>query len=194
MKRALILAASVALVCTGCGREQAEETPPSSSDLPRTAGATDSSLLRELAHSTDWCRRDKMINSQDHKGPVGPVMGISHNIPATVAASAEVEAQIEWRLSDPGHSPVAHDSVFADWSPRTPLAHVRYGFSSETTKSLSLKFTAPEQPGRYRIRWMHIHAFKPIHSFFGGTDGAGPMQGDYATSPHVWMEVPIEVR
>lgn len=162
--------------------------------IAQSASGEPTDHLRRLAHATDWCRRDKFINDKDHRGPVGSVASITHDIPAHVNRKATVTATIRWELSNPGGSPVAHNTVFADWQPDSSLAHLKYTFSSATSKSMQITFTAPSAPGRYRIRWMHIHAYLPIRSFFGGTDGDGPMKGDYATSPHVWMEVPIEVK
>ncbi len=159
-------------------------------------------LAVDLSHRTDYCRK---IRDYDNRvgmvtpcrtGSIAWIENISHDIPEVVSPGELVEATIEWDLGDVPGCPVIYNDVFADWDPDNSLAGINYVYCSPTSKQMSFSFEAPSFPGRYRIRWMHASWFRPVTSFFCGSDGCWETGADpdYMESPNAWMEIPIEVR
>ena len=121
-----------------------------------------------------------------------PCVRLSYwNVPPTVRPGETVKSSIEWETLGVNPNAVVYATVFGDWVPDDALAQLYQGLhgSVGTVVREEFQFTAPTQPGRYRLRWTYAMAYKPLPSFYSQQDGG-------AADPGVgwWSEVVFEVQ
>ena len=144
----------------------------------------------------DYCTRSTYIAPNEAGTGVNGVAWVRWRLPPVVQPRQKIEGTVTWQFSKDtpggGYNPnaVVNANVFGDWQPETELARLIDSalLGEPRTVEKTIRFRAPERPGRYRLRWMFITWYHPNTSFYGGR--AIPRDN---CSPVAWSEVSFEV-
>lgn len=147
---------------------EGEDGASGGNDCFRDAGkkcATDYQAMENLViieHGPGVCE-----NTGTEPGPSLESYTIS--MPASAFPGETVTFAIDWnRCSDCNPNAVIYSSLIGDWAPGDPL-FVSNGYftsCSETARD-TVVFSAPNEPGTYRLRWILCYAFQAIDEFCG---------------------------
>ena len=115
-----------------------------------------------IAHGAGACE-----NTGTEPGP--SFESFSTSLPSTVSPAQSMTFSVDWnRCSDCNPNAVIYSTFVGDWDLDTPLK-VRGGYftNCDQTARDEVTFTAPMQPGIYRVRWIMCFAFDAIRNFCG---------------------------
>jgi|GEM_PF-3918885 len=107
---------------------------------------------------------------ENTEGEPGPsVESYSTSLPSTVSPGEPMTFSVDWnRCDDCNPNAVIYSSFLGDWALDQPLqVSSSYFTTCEETATDGVTFTAPDEPGLYRVRWIMCFAFDAIRNFCG---------------------------
>jgi serine/threonine protein kinase len=145
---------------------------------------------------SDYCTKSTYLVSNEEGKGVNGVAWVRWHLPPMVQPRQKIEGTVTWQFSRDtaggGYNPNAavNANVFGDWQPDTEMARLIDSAALGEPRAVekTIRFRAPDRPGRYRLRWMFITGDHPNISFYGGR--AIPRDN---APPGAWSEVSFEV-
>jgi hypothetical protein len=107
------------------------------------------------------------------------------DLPPTVLAGTEVQIEVAWKTLQGDPSRPVCVSLVGEWVPNEALCLIYRGPQDDpgTIFPRRVSFTAPNEPGRYRIRCILAPTLKPILSFHGNE-----LEAADAPTSGFWLE------
>jgi len=102
-------------------------------------------------------------------GAPAPLEFFNITLPTSVEPGSTTTFAIDWnRCGNCNPNAVILSSIIGDWDPGSPLYVTGAYFTTcDQTLTEQVTFTAPTEPGTYRIRWIMCMAFDAIRNFCG---------------------------
>lgn len=101
------------------------------------------------------------------------------SLPKTALPGEVVHSTVSWQTTAGNPSASVFVSIVAEWDPDKLLTLLHHGYQGEpgTTVAKTFSFSAPQEVGVHRLRWILTQAFRPITVFYGkdhhGADDPG---------------------
>lgn len=115
------------------------------------------------------------------------------NLPEVVLPGQVVHSSLGYTIRE-GNNPnaVVYKTILADWAPDSPIAVLEEGELEGPSRPVrkEFSFTAPGEPGLYRLRLAMTWAFRGIQGFYGD----GPHGDSWTTGVGPYAEVWLWVR
>lgn len=161
----------IAAVAASYLTEKGVFAPTSVGDQTRGTAALPDQSAKRKDYFLDNCQKTYLS-----PGGIGPTLEEGRhfrltywNLPRTIRPGQPIESRLSWETVSGNANAVVYVTVIGDWQPDKPLVDLYQGNQGEPGKQVerTFEFKAPQEPGRYRLRWILTQAFRPITKFYG---------------------------